>query len=208
MEKEFGGYGVCGRYYIDDDMIREMEGLVYKIHEKIKMNSEKDRYSSDIFPSQIAPVIVGQDQILSVKLFQWGYPHYKNKGVIFNARCETVLEKQMFQNSVKSRRCVIPAKSFYEWNKEKEKFTYFRSDSDILYFAGIYNQFSEENRFVILTTKANDSMKKVHERMPLILEKNQIQDWIFDYQALKLILQQKPIELKSITEYEQQILDL
>lgn len=203
-----GGHDVCGRYYVDDNTIREIERLVYQIDEKLKIEREKDRYPSDIYPSYAAPIIAEENQKLLAKLFQWGYPHYKNKGVIFNARSETVLEKQMFRNSVKSHRCVIPAKSFYEWNKEKEKYTFLRPDCGILYFAGIYNQFSEENRFVILTTKANESMQKVHERMPLILEKNQIQDWICDDQAIEFILQQKPIELKSKTEYEQQTLDL
>ena len=48
-----------------------------------------------------------------------------------------------------------------------------RSDSTVMYLAGFCDWFENERRFVILTTAANESMKKVHDRMPLILEKEQ-----------------------------------
>lgn len=197
------GIKMCGRYYIDDDITKEIIKLVHHIDEKIKNEKAKD-----IYPSGEAPIIIGKSETLSAQLFQWGYPHYKNKGVIFNARSETALEKQMFQSSIKNRRCVIPAKHFYEWNKDKEKYTFFREDLGILYFAGFYKEFAGENRFIILTADANESMKKVHNRMPLILEQNQLEDWIFNEQAAEFILHQRPIELKRTAEYEQQSLDL
>ena len=68
--------------------------------------------------------------------------------------------------------------------------------------AGIADLFDEEVRFVILTTAANESMIKVHDRMPLILEQEQLEDW-FDNEKMQAILRQKPVMLKRQAEYEQ-----
>lgn len=78
------------------------------------------------------------------------------------------------------RRCVVPCTGFYEWvqNGQKTKYRFNLSDDSILYMAGIYNEFNGENRFVILTTKANNSIIDVHDRMPVILNKLMLEDWI------------------------------
>ena len=73
---------------------------------------------------------------------------------------------------------LIPASGFYEWSRLKEKNTFFRYDAALLYMAGFCVWFEDERRFVILTTAANESMRKVHDRMPLILEKEQLADWL------------------------------
>lgn len=54
--------------------------------------------------------------------------------------------------------------------------------------AGIYNQFEGENRFVILTTDSNPSILDVHERMPVVLTKNQVKEWLFDDKSVDDIL--------------------
>ena len=74
-----------------------------------------------------------------------------------------------------------------------------------MYRAGFCDWFENERRFVILTTAANDSMTKVHNRMPLILEKEQLTDW-FDDRKMEEILHQVPVQLKREAEYEQQSL--
>ena len=194
---------MCGRYYIDDDTIREMEKLVRQIDKKLL--EEKSR---DVFPSQNAPAVTGRDGVLCGEELGWGFPGFEKSRVIFNARQETALEKRTFRDSLLLRRCVIPAKSFYEWNRKKEKYTFARSDGRILFLAGIYDQYGEEERFVILTTEANDSISRVHDRMPLILEERQIKDWIFSREKAEEMLGQTPVMLNGSTEYEQQTLDL
>ena len=47
----------------------------------------------------------------------WGFPQYQKKGLLINARAETALERKMFRDSVLHRRCIIPAKQFYEWDQ-------------------------------------------------------------------------------------------
>ena len=72
--------------------------------------------------------------------------------------------------------------------------------------AGFYDLTDGGERFVIITTQANASMIKVHNRMPLILEKEQIKDWLSDDSAVESLLQQTPVLLDRETEYEQQTL--
>ena len=92
-------------------------------------------------------------------------------------------------------------------NRLKEKNTFSRYDAPVLYMAGFCDWFENERRFVIMTTAANESMIKVHDRMPLILEKGQLKDW-FDDRKMEQILHQVPVQLKREAEYEQQSLFL
>ena len=87
----------------------------------------------------------------------------------------------------------------------KEIISFTKPDALILYMAGFYDWFENESRFVILTTAANGSMIKVHDRMPLILEKGQLMDW-FDDRKMEMILHQMPSMLERHTDYEQQSL--
>ena len=72
--------------------------------------------------------------------------------------------------------------------------------------AGFYDLTDGGERFVIITTQANASVIKVHDRMPLILEKRQIRDWLSDDSAVEDLLRQTPVLLDRETEYEQQTL--
>lgn len=194
---------MCGRYYIDDDTAREMEKIVRQVDAKLW----KEYSSRDICPTAAAPVILGREEEFAEEIFTWGFPGFDKKGVIFNARSETALEKRMFRESILVRRCVIPAKRFYEWDAHKNKFTFQSEDGKILFLAGFYNLYEGQERFVILTTDANETMKPVHSRMPLILESEELRDWIFDEYRAKELLHQIPARLKGSSEYVQQTLD-
>ena len=122
---------------------------------------------------------------------------------MINARAESALEKRSFRESVLHRRCVIPARGFYEWNKEKEKFTFERPDRDVLFMAGCFCPFDGQDRFVILTTAANPSVSPVHSRMPLILERDELTAWVRDDTAAARLLEKAPVMLTRKTEYEQ-----
>lgn len=108
----------------------------------------------------------------------WGFPKWTSKGVIINARSETAAEKSMFRKSLLQRRCVVPATGFYEWNHKKQKYKFNLPNHELLYLAGIWNEYEGEKHFVILTTAANEAMKDIHNRMPVILKKNIINQWV------------------------------
>ena len=190
---------MCSRYYIDPDMMDEISKVVQNTNGRIRLTQ------GDIRPTDAAPVIGQSGHGLELDMCRWGYPMSKGKNLVINARSETVLDKPSFQNGILYHRLLIPASGFYEWNSLKEKSTFTRSDSSVLYMAGFCDWFENERSFVILTTTANDSMKKIHDRMPLILEREQISDW-FDNSKMPVLLYQTSTLLNRQTEYEQQSL--
>ena len=196
---------MCGRYYIDDDTAREIEKLVRQVDEKMRQAPVAGSLvqAKDIHPSEVAPVITAKGQHLCCRWQRWGFPGFHGKQPIFNARSESVLEKKMFRESVGKRRIVVPAAWFYEWNRNKEKNIFYRKGQPVLYMAGLYNRYQDEDRFVILTTEANDSMRPVHDRMPLVLEQNEIQRWLNEDQLVETFLQKSPPLLDRRADFEQ-----
>lgn len=173
-----GGMEMCGRYtFFTDKELQEVDEIIDQISNDIRIEQMK---TGEIFPTETAPILIPERDLVIPRLMVWGFPNFRNKGVIINARSETAREKKLFGASLERRRCVIPSTGFYEWDASKRKFLFNMPDSRMLYMAGIYSQFDGENRFVILTTEANDSMKGVHSRMPVILSKDRVRDWIFD----------------------------
>ena len=194
---------MCGCYYVDDDTAREIEKLVRQVDEKMRKAENIHLQAGDIHPSELAPVVAADDKGLCCRWQRWGFPGFSGKQLIINARSESALEKRMFRESVEHRRVVVPATWFYEWNKNKEKSIFYRENQPVLYMAGLYNHYQDEDRFVILTTAANDSMKLVHDRMPLLLEHDEIGKWLFENRLTEALLQKKPALLERRAEFEQ-----
>ena len=111
---------MCGRYYMDDETAREIRRLVLKLDQKICSESDQ---TAAVFPSQKVTVITGRGRHMEAEQMIWGFPRFDGKGILINARAETAVERRTFKESVLHRRCVIPAKGFWEWNKSKEKFS-------------------------------------------------------------------------------------
>ena len=194
---------MCGRYLIDDNTFRAIRALT----QNPDCDTALQLRIGDVFPGQTAPVLLPNPSGLTVRLQSWGFPVFGKNRLVFNARSESVLEKPMFRDSVRLRRCIIPAGAFYEWNPSKEKYTISHPDHRLLFLAGLYNRFDDEDHFVILTTKSNRSMAAIHPRMPLILENDQLSDWLRDAARTEAFLQQSPPDLETVTEYHQQTLE-
>ena len=189
---------MCGRYYVDDETAREIEKLARDLDRKLQIER-----TGDVFPAQNATIIKGQEHHLAAEQMRWGFPGFEKGKLLINARAETALERPTFRESVQDRRCIIPARGFYEWNKSKEKFTFERKETPVLFMAGCYNRYEGQERFVILTTDANSSVAPVHNRMPLILEPEELGDWVLDDQATESLLHKTPVLLEQRAEYEQ-----
>ncbi len=187
---------MCGRFYINNEVI--------SLIKKLKNDSEFSCEISpcDILPSQTAWVIIKDSNNFGARKIEWGFKN-ASSGLIINVRSETVFQKKMFCKAVEKRRCVIPSSGFYEWSAEKEKFRFYRKDKDILFMAGIYDTDESGERFAVLTTEANLSVLGIHDRMPLILEKNQVRKWLGKNDEYKEILAQTPVELNRKSDYEQ-----
>lgn len=196
---------MCGRFYVDDETAREIERLTREVDERIKREAKK----GDIHPTETAVVLSGEQGRIVKNEMRWGFPGIKDVKVLINARAESALDKKLFRQNVLSHRLIIPAAGFYEWNQNKEKVTFTSEETkkektSTIYMAGFYGCVEGENRFVILTTAANASMREVHNRMPLILEREEIEAWLFQKERLENFLKKVPAPLNKKMEYEQQ----
>ncbi len=180
---------MCGRYYVDDDTAHQVQEMI--------RNQDQEVKTGDIHPSELATVLSCSGAELVAEEQSWGFSGYQGK-LLINARAETITERPAFRDSYISRRCVIPAKGFYEWSPKKEKYR-FEDVRGPLFLAGCL----EKGRFVIITTAANASVSPVHERMPLLIQREEIADWITDIDCAGAILKRTPQELYSQSEYRQ-----
>lgn len=169
---------MCGRYSLfTEEESQEIRRIIKSLDAKYPANDMKH---GEIYPTNTAPIICQQNNEIAPELSVWGFPRFGAKGSIINARSETADERPMFKKSLHSRRCVIPSTGFFEWsqNGSKTKYRFNLPDDNALYMAGIFNEFNGENKFVILTTAANMSIADVHDRMPVILQKSMVDDWV------------------------------
>ncbi len=107
--------------------------------------------------------------------------------LMINARSETAFEKPAFRAAIHRRRCIIPADAFYEWQARgkgpKQPFMIRPVGGGVMAFAGIWEHWmdaegSEIQSAAILTTAANDTLKPIHHRMPVILQPENFTDWL------------------------------
>lgn len=146
---------------------------------------ETPRYN--VCPTQAVHTVVSEDGTRRLRSMRWGFlPHwYKTPTdgpLLINARAETVAEKPAFRKACRERRCLIPATGFFEWTKDKEgnrlPWHIYRADGEPIAFAGIWQSWEQDKQALvscaIVTTSANENMKKVHHRMPVSIEPD---DW-------------------------------
>ena len=172
---------MCGRYTLFDEQDdAEIASIIAQVNRKYP---EQPIHTGDIFPTQTAPVLTADEAGLTPKLFVWGFPKYTGSGILINARAETAAEKKTFRQSLLTRRCLVLSTGFYEWDEQKKKYLFRLPGESILYMAGIFSEYEGVRRYVILTTSANDSMRDVHHRMPVIVPRNKIQMWMADTHA-------------------------
>ncbi len=179
---------MCGRYYIDIDN-DELKRILHEAQKNIYENYKK----GEIFPTNIAPIYIEDNNKMKPILAKWGFPKWDGKGVIINARAESINEKQMFKNLVSSNRCIVPASYYFEWKKEehgKDKYKINNPNSNV-YMAGLYNVVTNKDNkqlsmfesnmdifYTIITRNANDSVSHIHNRMPLIFNRDEMQEWL------------------------------
>lgn len=143
-------------------------------------------------------------------VMQWGLiPHWAKDPKIgykmINARAETVHEKPSFREPFKKQRCLVPANGFYEWpedprNPKKKVPLYIHLKSDELFaFAGIWSIWSEGEKlkktYSLITTEPNEMLSKYHDRMPVILSRDEEDKWLdpkTDINDLKKLLDSYP----------------
>ena len=156
--------------------------------------------SGNVRPSNPSLVIAGYWGRPHAGIMYWGLPRYDGKGLIINTRSETALDKQMFRENTLQRRYVIPARAFYEWDQQKQMVTFMLPEQEIIWMAGIFNA---EYRYSVLTTAANESVSRFHDRMPVLLSSDDLEPWLFDHSAFHALTEKKMPALEHRQKDEQ-----
>jgi putative SOS response-associated peptidase YedK len=174
---------MCGRYSLlcIDDL-----GNRFRVFDP--MMGARSRFN--VAPTSEMPVIVRSDGN-HVSMMRWGLIPSWTKDIrvvkpLINARGETLREKPLFRNLLENHRCLVPASGFFEWKKEgKQKVPYYirLPDEPLFAFAGLYDEWHNPagvmvSTYTIVTCDANVLVAPLHDRMPVILRREDEERWL------------------------------
>ena len=174
---------MCGRYRRRSDKQR--------IAEAFEVGASLDELyletDDDIAPGSMQPVVcLSSRGEREIETMRWGFKTPDR--LLFNARSEGVATANFWKDSFAHRRCIVPADSFYEWQKvktgKKPKFEFTVSGREPFGMAGIWSNWKNpksgerEPTFSILTQEANTVMRPIHDRQPVILEPRDYTEWL------------------------------
>lgn len=182
---------MCGRY----TLALEHERLLLR-YGFLDVDFEyRPRYN--IAPTQVSPIVAVDDGKRVMRVMRWGLvPSWAKDETIgnkmINARAETVREKPSFRTSFKKRRCLVPATGYYEWKELQSSLPskkiklpmYFTiRDGEPFSFAGLWDSWERFDgkrivSFTIITTEPNSFAADIHNRMPVILRRQDEELWL------------------------------
>ena len=184
---------MCGRYSLTRESM-EVEVGTQRVPRR-----GQPRYN--IAPTQRAPVIRRKAAGLAVDDLRWGLvPGWSRDEAIgfslINARSETLADKPAFRTAFRSRRCLIVADGFYEWQvlgRSKQPWRFRRTDPDFLLFAGLWESWSSPTEaaplesFTVITTVPNSVVAPIHDRMPACLDREAAALWLEPSSPVELL---------------------
>ncbi len=184
---------MCTRYALEKDLPDLQDIADAVLHTALAMRFVETHgrpivTSGEVRPTDIVPVIAPNSKgVKSVFPMQWGFLARDNKRTLFNARVESAAVKPTFKDAWRSQRCIIPASYYFEWQhfknadgKEKngDKFAIQPAGYTMTWLCGLYRIEQGFPVFVVLTREPSVEMSVIHDRMPLMLPKEKIDDWI------------------------------
>lgn len=207
---------MCGRYTL------HQSAAELKQRYNLATQPEDIHANFNVAPGQFMPIITetepGKPQL---EIMKWGLIPFWAKDArigykMINARSESLFEKPAWRKAILSRRCLIPADGFYEWQKStedakerKKPFYIHPKQLSICSFAGVWETWKDEQgnewkTYSIITTDANKEMAGVHDRMPLILHQEDEPTWLEPSRATRDSIEPllRPLEDNSLEMYE------
>ncbi len=176
---------MCARYTIASPYDQILEQYAFEMEHPYQPNY-------NLAPTQLGYVVTSEAPTI-INQYHFGLvPHWaKDKKVAYsmlNARSETLMEKTSFKPLMeKNKRCLVLADGFYEWEtagKEKLPYRFILPDRQVFAFAGLYSMWFDKlnnawyKTYTILTTEPNGLVSKLHDRMPVILDKQEETMWL------------------------------
>lgn len=177
---------MCGRYNLNVSNPEK-----FKERFEIEGNMPLFETRANISPGQVLPVVVSHSPN-SVEMMVWGLvPFWEEKKekpkALINVRDDTILSKSWAHKYLQFSRCLVPASGFFEWQKQgtaKQPFNFHLKSGEYFGFAGLYSTYKhpatgdEVKCYTIITTEPNDLLSQVHNRMPVILKKEDEAAWL------------------------------
>jgi putative SOS response-associated peptidase YedK len=202
---------MCSRYFLDADGNIIAYTFQVPLHERI-------RKRFNIAPTQEAPVVrVSKDGARELAMLRWGLVPFWAKDLkvatkMINARCEGVEARPAFREAIRQRRCIVPATGFFEWQAgagRKQPFAITLPGQSLFAFAGLWERWKGAEgepveTFTIVTTEANESVARIHDRMPVILPMDAVDTWLTapPAEACKLLRPYEgAVELRMVGKY-------
>lgn len=138
--------------------------------------------NSDYRPTQLTlALILNEQHALAAEEMSWGIQPPWAKQLLINAKAETVQEKKTFASAFKAHRCLIPCTGWYEWkeedDKKKAKYLFTHPKQQAFLMAGIWFSHEDHKQFVTLTTEPNSTCAEIHHRMPVMINKEDVNYW-------------------------------
>lgn len=173
---------MCGRYLFDP-MTGELDEywqIIADVAKKQEKYKEQEIATGEVFPSNnVLTLGANKNNEVVPGITKWGFEGFKKGQLFINARAESVEEKKTFSKHFRERRIVFPMNGFYEWDSDKKKFL-FTGNNEVIYVAGFYRIHENGAESIIMTTEPNAAVSPIHDRMPLIIEKSDIDKWVLD----------------------------
>ncbi|MCR5486966.1 MAG: SOS response-associated peptidase [Lachnospiraceae bacterium] len=184
---------MCYRFCIekDDEGIQRIVSVAERssLAERFMVKLSKPLVTSgDVRPTDVAAVIApGRSKNRSVFPMKWGFTLKGSSGPLVNARTETASGKPTFREAWASHRCVVPASFYYEWEhfrspdgkvKTGNRYSIQPAGSTMAYLCGLYRFEGDWPVFTILTCAPPQELARIHDRMPLILPEERVDEWI------------------------------
>lgn len=178
---------MCGRFtqHYSWREIQELYGLVGAAR------NLQPHYN--IAPTETIEVVRRDSEGPALSPMRWGLiPYWWKKAVkdlpaTFNARAETIADRPMFRDSFAKRRCIIPASGYYEWTTTpdgKQPYLISAADGGVLSVAGLWDRWKNAATgetvvsCTMVITTANEFTRKIHDRMPVLLDRGDIDAWL------------------------------
>lgn len=205
---------MCGRF----TLTATIDELLDRFDVESFLQDEEYFPSYNVAPSQSVIAVINNGKENRMGFLRWGLipPWAKDMSIgykMINARSETLTEKPSFKNAYQKKRCIIVADSFYEWkridSKTKIPMRIKLKSDDLFAMAGLWEKWkSPEGKDIfscsVITTSANEMVKDIHDRMPVILNPKDERTWLdpslTDTHSLNQLL--KPLDPNLMDAYE------
>jgi putative SOS response-associated peptidase YedK len=189
---------MCGRYTLTrhEKIAEDMQAAV----DDGAAQNEWWKARFNVAPTQPAPVVLVHHGERHIEMMRWGLVPFwaghdgKTAPLMINARLESLNAKQFFRDALERKRCLVPADGFFEWISHKSKdrpakkqppqpFYFHARSRELFAFAGLWARTrsdggEEQHSFTIITGKANDLVRPIHDRMPIIVAPSDYTAWL------------------------------